>query len=360
MTRRCAVSLSLAARWLANLGYAVLVVVLAGSTALLSPASATANPGVDEVTVGAFINDIQQVDLVDGSFTMDLYLWMRWRGDRSDPTDSVEVMNSNTFENTTTSESGGVAGKPLFAAPRTMPDGSKYMAFRYQGVFSRKMDLEKFPFDVQNLVALFEDQDQDTTQLVYVPDKNPIAISPSVNIPGYEIGKPTLAVRAHQYPTNFGDLNASPEQKYSRIIIAVPVKRDVLPYMVKIMLPILIVILITALIYVMPARFEDSRTGIGVTAMLTMVALQWTTDEGLPSVEYLTLLDLIYILSMLYILAAMAYTVIASRRTRKETADAILTSFDRRVGVTSLLIYAVLIALALTFYLRHQYTDLLM
>ena len=62
--------------------------------------------------------------------------------------------------------------------------------------------------------------------------------------------------------------------------------------------------------------------------MLTMVAPQWTTDEGLPSVEYPTLLDLIYILSML---AAMGYTVIASRRT-KETADAILTSFDRRVG----------------------------
>lgn len=347
-------------RLLVNTGFAVLVVLFTGSSALLVPASATADPGTNEVTVGAFINDIQQVDLAAGSFTMDLYLWMRWRGDRNDPTDSVEVMNSNTFENTTTSQTGGVAGKPLYPAPRIMPDGSKYMAFRYQGVFSRKMNLERFPFDVQNLVAIFEDQDQDTRQLVYVPDKDPITISETVNIPGYKIGKPSLTVRAHRYPTNFGDLSASPEQQYSRIVIAVPVTRDVLPYMVKIMLPILIVILITALIYVMPARFEDSRTGIGVTAMLTMVALQWTTDEGLPSVEYLTLLDLIYILSMLYILAAMGYTVIASRRTKKETADAILTSFDRRVGVTSLVIYAVLIALALTYYLHHHYNDLVM
>ena len=338
-----------------NLVHALMVMVAVSLSAVVLPAPANADPGPDQVIVGAFINDIQQLDLAAGSFTMDLYVWMRWRGDRNDPTDSIEVMNSNTFENTTTSQTGGVAGKPLLAAPRVMPDGSKYMAFRYQGVFSRKMNLERFPFDSQKLVAIFEDQDQDAKQLVYIPDADPVSISDSVNIPGYTIGTPTLTVESHRYPTNFGDISAEPDQEYSRIVITVPVTRDVLPYMVKIMLPILIVILITALIYVLPARFEEARTGIGVTAMLTMVALQWTTDEGLPSVEYLTLLDLIYILSMLYILAAMGYTVIASRRTKKETADAILTSFDRRVGVTSLVIYTVLVAVALTFYLSHQY-----
>lgn len=56
-------------------------------------------------------------------------------------------------------------------------------------------------------------------------------------------------------------------------MIAIPVTRDPLPYLVKIILPILIVILITSLIYMIPARLEDSRTGIGVTAMLTIVAL---------------------------------------------------------------------------------------
>lgn len=334
------------------------VVALAFATVGLPAATAHAVP--DKVTVGAYINDIQQIDLAAGSFTMDVYLWMRWKGDRSDPTDSVEAMNSNTFENTTTSQTGGVAGKPLFSEPRDMPDGSKYMAWRYQGVFSRKMNLEKFPFDVQNLVAIFEDQDQDISQLIYVPDAEPVTINDAVNIPGYRIGKPTLTIREHQYPTRFGDLNAPADQKYSRILITVPVARDVLPYMVKIMLPIVIVILITALIYALPARFEDARTGMGVTAMLTMVALQWTTDEGLPSVEYLTLLDAIYIVSMLYILAAMVYTVLASRRTQKENADAILTSFDRRVGIVSLVVYVVLIALLLTFYLGHQYNDVLL
>lgn len=38
-----------------------------------------------------------------------------------------------------------------------MPDGSKYMILRFEGVFSRKMNLEKYPFDVQNLELILED-----------------------------------------------------------------------------------------------------------------------------------------------------------------------------------------------------------
>lgn len=86
-----------------NLVHALMVMVAVSLSAVVLPAPANADPGPDQVIVGAFINDIQQLDLAAGSFTMDLYVWMRWRGDRNDPTDSIEVMNSNTFENTTTS-----------------------------------------------------------------------------------------------------------------------------------------------------------------------------------------------------------------------------------------------------------------
>jgi hypothetical protein len=327
----------------------VLVAVLLPILAVQAPAGAAPRP--EKVTVGAFIHDVQEVDLESGSFVLDFYLWFRWRNPTVDPTDSIEVMNSNGMENTTTSATGGVTGKPLYPEPRIMPDGSRYMAYRYQGVFSRKMDLAKFPFDAQDLLVYFEDQDQDTRFLEFVPDATPVAISPTVTIPGYEIGTPRLTVAQHRYPTNFGDLSAPGETEYSRITLELPVTRDVLPYLVKIMLPIMIVILITSLIYVLPGRFEEARTGIGVTAMLTMVALQWSTDSDLPSVEYLTMLDLVYILSMLYILVAMGYAVFASRRSRKDAAEAHLTKLDRRVGVISLVVYVVLIATTMVSYL---------
>ena len=321
------------------------------------PVQARADSGPSKVTVGAFIYDIQDVDLANDSVTADFYLWFRWKDPRVDPTDSIEPMNSNAYQNTTTSSTGGVTGKPLYPAPLNMPDGSKYQVFRYSGVFARKMNLEKYPFDTQNLVIVFEDQNQDTRDLVYVPDDPPIAISPSVTIPGYLLEAPRLSVTEHKYPTRFGDISAPGNLKYSRVIIELPLKRDPLPYMVKIILPILIIILITSLIYILPSRLEDARAGIGVTAMLTIVALQWTTDSALPSVDYLTLLDLIYIISLVYILVAMGYTVLASRRNRHEVAEALSTSVDRRMGIASLVFYVVAITLTIVLYLNHHHSE---
>ena len=332
------------------------------------PASAHANPGPgpapvpgpDIVTVGVYINDLQDIELSSENFTADIYLWMKWKNPKIDPSSTFESMNSEGTQNTTSSPTGGLAGELLYqsdtgaSAPVDLPDGSKYQVLRYQGVFSRKMSLKKYPFDTQVIEMVFEDKVSDSTQLQYVPDTNPITVndSGSMTIPGYVFGKPSLQVVGHKYPTNFGDPRADPNTPYSRIVVALPVTRDVLPYLVKIILPIFIVVLITALIYLLPARLEESRTDIGVVAMLTLVALQWNSDSSLPSVEYLTLMDVVYLISMVYVLAAMAYAVLASRRNRAEMAEALTVSMDRRVGIISLVAYNAILALALVYYLN--------
>ena len=334
--------------------YALLAALLVGLIASAMPAPAHAEEAApQQVIVGAYINDIQELDTERGTYTIDFYMWFRWKDPQVDPTDSIEVMNSNAMENTTSSATGGVSGRPFPSEPRVMPDGSKYQGFRYQGVFSKNMDLHRFPFDIQRLNVLLEDVNQNNLELEFVPDTTPVTINEQVTIPGFQIGTPTLTVVSHKYPTAFGDLTAPPTPTYSRIVLAVPVARDALPYLVKIMLPIFIVVLITSLIYMIPARLEEARTGIGITAMLTMVALQWTTDADLPSVEYLMMVDVIYIVSMAYILFAMGYTVFASRRSTQESAEAVLQALDRRMGITSLVLYVVVIAIVVTWYLTH-------
>lgn len=339
-------------QWLVRLTLMLLIAVGFGATAVgLSGSAHAEDADPRQVIVGAYINDIQELDTERGSFTIDFYMWFRWKDPDVDPTDSIEVMNSNAMENTTSSPTGGVSGRPFPDPPADMPDGSKYQGFRYQGVFSKNMDLHRFPFDIQNLTVQLEDIDQDSRQLEFVPDTIPVSISDQVTIPGFEIGTPTLKVVAHQYPTGFGDLTAPVNPVYSRIVVTVPVTRDTLPYLVKILLPIMIVILITSLIYMLPPRLEDARTGMGVTALLTMVALQWSTDSDLPAVDYLLMVDVIYVVSMAYILIAMGYTVFASRRSTQESAEAVLSALDRRVGIASLVLYVVLIAITVTWYL---------
>lgn len=338
----------------------LLVLAASGMMPLALPAAAHADTGPDKVTVGVFINDLQDIDLSSENFTIDFYLWMRWKNPKIDPSLTIDSMNSEGTQNTTSSPTGGVSGEPLYDVPKDMPDGSKYQALRFQGVFSRKMNLEKYPFDTQVLEMVFEDKRNDASAIEYVPDTTPVTVNDggAMSIPGYVLGKPELIIVQHKYPTNFGDLTANANTPYSRMIIALPVTRDTLPYLVKLILPIFIVVLITSLIFLLPARLEEARAGIGITAMLTIVALQWTSDSALPSVEYLTLLDVTYIVSMIYILAAMAYTVLASRRNRAEMAQALTAKLDRRVGLISLVAYLAILGLTLAYYLSHHYNVL--
>ena len=317
------------------------------------PASAHAEESPDKVTVGVYINDIQEIELASNSFTADFYLWLRWRDPEIQPWMSIEVMNSTARDNSTSSSSGGVAGKPLYDEPLDMPDGSKYMVLRYQGVFSKEYNLERYPFDVQDLLFVFEDERLTADELEFVPDSTPVTINGDVSIPGYVVGTSRMEVFRNKYPTSFGDISIPPTVTYSQVVITVPMTREVVPYLVKLMLPIFITVLITSLIYIIPARLEEARAGIGVTTMLTIVALQWTTDASLPSVEYLTMLDLIYILAMFYVLIAMGYTVLASRRNAYDAEEALVTQLDRRVGITALLLYVVLTATTMIFYVQH-------
>ena len=216
--------------------------------------------------------------------------------------------------------------------------------------------LQDYPFDTQMLRVVFKDAHADVRTLNFVPDTRPISINRSLlnTIPGYSLGTPTLSIIDHRYETNFGDTRVPADGvPFSCIAIDLPVKRNALPYIVKLFVPIFIVILITALIFVLPARLEEARAGIGITALLTIIALQWSTEGDLPSVEYLTMLDVIYILSMIYIAAATGYSVLASRRNHHERSPALTAGLDRRVGLISLGTYAALVALTIFLHLHN-------
>ena len=53
----------------------------------------------------------------------------------------------------------------------------------------------------------------------------------------------------------------------------------------------------------------EGRIGIGITALLTLVALQITSNSSLPEVDYLLLLDKLYILSYAFVVLTLAVIV---------------------------------------------------
>ena len=68
--------------------------VAQGATAPAAPAASEANEaGPAKVIIGAFINDIQDLDFKTNSYIADLYVWFRWTRKSLDPVKSIEFMN---------------------------------------------------------------------------------------------------------------------------------------------------------------------------------------------------------------------------------------------------------------------------
>jgi len=278
----------------------VLCWVLAAPASAPDP-STDGGKGPHVVQVGALINDVQQLDLQTKSYAVDLYLWFKWEDPSIDPSRSFEFLNPFQL--------WGHIRQYAGVKPETLEDGTQYSSLHVQGQFNSDLGINDYPFDKQELVVAIEDKSKDEDELVYVPDEiDPIAVSPDISIPGWEIGEPFIEVISNTYPTTFGEPDAT-AGTYSRAIFGLEVTRPAGTYSLKLLLPMLLVALTAALALSMHPQFVEGRIGIGITALLTMVALQLTSDSGLPDVNNLILLDKLYILSYVFIVLTMAVVV---------------------------------------------------
>jgi hypothetical protein len=267
---------------------------------LLTGAShATAAP--ERVLVGAYVNDIQNLDVKTHSFAADIYLWFKWKSGKLDPAQSFEFINP--------SELWGHVRTKNFEQPLTREEGLRYQLVRVQGRFGQKFPLDRYPFDHQTLAVELEDGALTVKDLVFEADRVPITVNPRLVIPGFALGTARLVVENYVYPTNFGDMFDGDKGTYSRIRFEIPIYRPMMAYAIKLILPIFCVVFCASLIFLFHPNYVDSRMGVGITALLTIVALQITLNEDLPDIGYLVLIDKIYLCSYVFVILALAIIV---------------------------------------------------
>lgn len=257
------------------------------------------------VAVGAYVNDVQDLNLNTHSYAMDVYLWFRWRAPELAPANSVEMVNAF--------ELWGHSSKLTYQEPVRLPNGEFYQMLRVQGRFSKKFLLTNFPYDHQELVIEFEDAKHESQQLIYQPDDQPLAINPRLVLPGFRTGRARLEIETFEYPTTFGDPRTKRSQSHSRGRIVIPIARPIATYSVKLLLPITCVVLCASLMLLVRPTHHDARLAIGITSLLSVVALELSLNQEMPSVDYLVLMDKIYIAAYVYILAALAVVLRTSR-----------------------------------------------
>jgi hypothetical protein len=93
------------------------------------------------------------------------------------------------------------------------------------------------------------------------------------------------------------------------VTFTIEAARDYGAYLIKILIPLVIILVLAYLVFFVPARDLDVAVGLTVTSVLACIAFQLTVADDLPSIGYIVTSDRIFHLCYFLIMTAMAETV---------------------------------------------------
>jgi hypothetical protein len=315
-------------------GRLVAVVFAATLCTAIAPVSAAeAQPSKLEVSV--YIAEVQHFSASDESVDADVWISGYWRDPGIRPIRNLVAVN----------EVASQLRETLPARPQRLPDGRFHQALHIRGTFDQSPDFGDYPLDTQTLRLSFEQRSYDARRIVMVPGRPPISVDPAIHLAGFEIGKPALKLRSHVYPPNFRGTTGRPA--FAQLTAELPITRPLAGALLTTFVPIAIVLLAAALMFALRPEYVEGRIGIGITALLTMVALQLVETGNLPVLGYATLLELILIPSYVFIVAAIALVARTSWMVDQDGGIERAARFDRRAVVALAACYAATIGIIL-------------
>ena len=265
------------------------------------------------VTTGFNINEIQDLSAGSQTFTADFFIWFKYRGDGEGPT---QVTFANAVDRTL-----GL-GEPL---RKSFSNGEYYELYRVRGTFRAQMNFADFPFDSQRLPIVVQNANLPAAKITYIPDQDNLEqtqeqrLQSGVNASATIDQIPNWQADAVQfYPMSVGasgDLGdpsiaaGSGGITFSQMVTANLISRDVTSFLIKNLLPLILLAMVTYVALWYPYKDATARISFGVTGILTGAVMLNSVTSSLPAVDYTVAIQWAYyafiLLSGLCILGAL-------------------------------------------------------
>lgn len=289
--------------------------------ALAAPAAPAAEEGPAEVFTGAYAYAFSDLDFQAGTFHFDGYLWFRWR---------CELLGEGPFEFVLTN--GAI--DDIDDTEVVKSGGWCRQSRRIRATIRTNFELHDYPFDRQTLAIRLEHRWFGPAKMRFVPDDGAIPegstartafLARDLDIQQWRV----LDVRHHAeiytYETDFGSIEKGTwDGQSSRYGFAVTIARPFFPYLLKVVMPLLIIVGMAFLAFaIRPARF-DSKVSLLVTALLSTVALHLTQASALPEVGYLVRADMFFLVSYAALGASLLLVTLEHRRSELAEPGAVV------------------------------------
>ena len=274
-----------------------------------SAASATDNSDIqaeldaltaeNTVIAGAYLNKLQDVDFKDGKFTIDFYIWFRWKplGNLAEykPLESIELINGRV------ESKANVVEKTI--------GGENYASARFTATIYKNWGLKTFPFDAHKVGVVLEDSEFNSRMLRFEPDLANSLKGDEISLPGWEFSGFGSHEALHTYLTNYGDTSDSNlragGESYSRLSFDMDMRRSGWGTPFKLLSTALIAAFVAFIAFGIRPGNVDPRFGLGIGALFAVTANSVVVAELVPTSGLLTIADQVHLVTAWFILASL-------------------------------------------------------
>jgi hypothetical protein len=255
-----------------------------------------------EVDIRVYVNDIAAIHDADQTFIADVFFRANWHDPRlahsgeapcavgTQPlwTPVFQLLNRRHVER--------IRPPELSVAP----DGTVTFILRSFGEYSFRADLTDFPFDHQqlsfNIVSTYTKE-----EVTLYTEPAYLGLSSELSIPNW-----TITMAEHRSLTEY----VPPVDKtLVRLDLVLDASRLTGYYTWQQLLPLLLVVMMTWVVFWIPLEFVPPRVGLAATSMLTLIAYRFAMSSVLPPIAYLTRLDIFMIGSSVLVFMALSVAV---------------------------------------------------
>jgi hypothetical protein len=271
-------------------------VLLIFTFSFANPRSLAQNANRDTVKAGIYITSIHDIDFKQKEYTVNFWLWLKYKNKAFDFLQNLEVPQAKTVTRS-------------FATIDSSGD-QVYMMMKLQCIMKDSWRIGNFPFDRQNLRLSIENSQYDTRSLIFVADTVGKHYDPRFTVSGWRIDSCIISTGTKIYETAFGDENiAKPHTEYSSFRVRVGITRDAGGLFWKMFLGMYIAFLIAYVCFYIHADGIDSRFGLSVGSLFAVIGNKYIIDSALPESSSFTLVDTLHGLTLFFIFSVITATV---------------------------------------------------
>jgi hypothetical protein len=270
------------------------------------------------------------LNMDENSFYADFYIWFKWKG-KKDPS-NIEFVN--LIEKWSKDQTGFDGD----STPVTLKDGSKYKIMRVEGRFFHSYSLGQFPLDRHELDIQIENPEYPADSLVYISDTASADIRRSLKQVGWDVVGCALKSSIHDYGSNFGNPQEN-AQRYSNIQYSVILQRPFSYFLLKMLLPLVVVMLVSIGALALHPTHIDTRSSLPIGGLLTAVFLQQSYSGALPDTGYMVLMDKIYLLCYILISLVLVNIIRSGNEMEKQVPPEKIIKRERLQALLYLIIF---------------------